>query len=160
MSLIIADQPERIHRNQPNATIIRGHHHALPLAALHERDPRDLPAPLILPVVVPALGLREIPQSVGVVEDHLPVEQPRGAEPSAGAERHGGDHRGRLDPLEDAALRDGPDAELAVHGPGEEVALFLGEEVDGGDHVSEREQRGKGMLVAEFAEAGRVVQVP
>ena len=141
MSLIFADQSERVHRNKSNTTIIRGHHHALPLIALHKRDPCDLPSPLIFPAVISALGLREIPQSIRVVEDHLPIDQSRGAEPSARAERYGGDNRGCLDPLEDAALRNGPDAELAVHGSGEEVALFLGKEIDGGNHVSESEQR-------------------
>ena len=121
----------------------------MPVAALHLRLTRRSHT-----------HLREVPQPVAVVEDDLPVAQSRGAEASTRAEGDGGDHGGRLCPLEHAALRDGPHAQLAVHAARDEVGLLLGVEIDGCHHVPRCEAQLARTLVLEDAQTVVVVRVP
>ena len=47
------------------------------------------------------------------------------SEQTSGTKGNGGNDRWRLDPLDHASLRNGPDTQLLVHAAGEKVALFL-----------------------------------
>ena len=57
------------------------------------------------------------------------------SEQTSGTKGNGGDDRWRLDPLDHASLRNGPDTQLLVHAASEKVALFLRIEINRGDHV-------------------------